>query len=79
MRPQHLFHPNHIVPFSKLISALMEMCRHLKSLFFMEMNAGRIGPRDAGIEIEKSLFFQRFFQCVIQRWPTPVPRWSHFT
>ena len=73
MLSDQLLHPDHIIPASKLIPALIELSDHAIAKMRMEFHAivrqvfvllRRIG--DTGVHIQKSLFFQRFFQCRMQ-------------
>ena len=68
-----LFHPDHIVPASKLITALAEGAAETIPHPFMETGAGMgqvfvlpVSPGDAGISVQEMAALQFFLQRGIQ-------------
>lgn len=66
MVSQHFFHPHHIPPPSKLISAFCKMPHCLVAQLFVERNAAGVGEGNAGIDIDDILLLQDIFQGGIQ-------------
>ena len=66
MVPKHFFHPDHIPPFSQLISALCKMTDCPVAQLLVEGNAARVGVGNAGIDIDDILLLQYIFQGAVQ-------------
>ena len=66
MVSQHFFHPDHIPPPSKLISAFCKMSYCLVAQLFVVRYAAGVGLGNAGIDIDDILLLQDIFQGGIQ-------------
>ena len=76
MFPDHLFHPYHIVPSSKFISALMKFSDHLIAHMSMKLDTVfrqifvfLLWISDAGVKVEKMLLSGNPFDFLIKTSP----------
>lgn len=73
MFSNQFLHPNHVVPASELLSALMEVCHPFVAKLFVETNAVLcqvlifgIDEGDTGIQVENALSLQPLFEDFMQ-------------
>ena len=83
MLSDEFFHPDHVIPAVKLITALMENSNHRITQFFMKQHAVlrqififRLWISNAGIDILHILLLQRFLQPFIQQPADTAPTHS---